>query len=84
MSNSTSSNGNGTGTALLIIATVALAVLKLSGVISVSWWVVTSPLWIGFALLLLVLAVVAIAAAVGFCSVDILRVLHNWKHRRRR
>jgi len=37
-------------------------VLKLVGVITWSWWLVTSPLWGGFALLLLFGFVIALVA----------------------
>ncbi len=59
----TSNNGIGFGTVLFFI----FLVLKLTGVIAWSWWWVTAPLWIPFALLafigLVVLAVVAGTAA---------------------
>jgi hypothetical protein len=49
--NNTSSGGLGFGSILFFI----FLVLKLTGSIDWSWWWVTSPLWIPFALILLVL-----------------------------
>lgn len=43
-----SNSGSGVGGLLL----VAFVVLKLTNVIDWSWWWVLSPLWIGFAILL--------------------------------
>ncbi len=58
-----STGGIGFGGALFLV----FLVLKLTGVIAWSWWWVTAPLWIPFALLafigLVVLAVVAGKAA---------------------
>jgi hypothetical protein len=48
---SNSSNGVGFGSTLFLI----FLVLKLTNLIDWSWWWVTSPLWIGFAILLIVL-----------------------------
>lgn len=39
---------------------VAFAVLKLTGVITWSWWWVTAPFWGGFALLIAFLLIVVI------------------------
>ncbi len=44
---------------------VAFVVLKLTGVINWSWWWVTCPLWIGFAILLLLGLVVGVAFIVA-------------------
>ncbi len=48
---SSSSSGIGVGGLLL----VAFIVLKLCGVITWSWWWVLSPLWIGFAIAVVIL-----------------------------
>jgi len=56
MSNTHSNQGPGLGTFL----TLLFIGLKLTGVISWSWWWVLSPLWIGFALFFVVLIVVGI------------------------
>lgn len=45
----------------LLLFTVFL-VLKLTGVIAWSWWLVTAPLWAGLAI---VLVVVLLAVAIG-------------------
>ncbi len=49
--NNTNSGGLGFGSILFLI----FLVLKLTGSIDWSWWWVTSPLWIPFALILLFL-----------------------------
>ena len=43
---------------LAIFATLLFTVLKLAGVLAISWWLVLSPVWI-----------FAIWAFVGFCAV---------------
>lgn len=40
------------------VLTIMFVVLKLAGLISWSWWWVLSPLWIGFALAMIVLLIV--------------------------
>jgi hypothetical protein len=63
MSDKSSSSSSGIGFTGLL--TIAFIVLKLTGYISWSWWWVLSPIWIGFALFLLLLIVgLAIAVAV--------------------
>jgi len=54
----TTSNSGGIGFAGLL--TVLFIGLKLTGHIAWSWWWVLSPLWIGFAIVLLILAVIFI------------------------
>lgn len=46
-----------------ILLTVAFVVLKLCKVISWSWWWVVSPLWIDFAITIVIAIVVAIIYA---------------------
>lgn len=64
-----SSNGGGSasgGIGFFGLLGIVFIVLKLTGYINWSWWWVTAPLWGGFALLLLVIAValgVAVIAA---------------------
>ena len=65
MSNSSNSSSSGIGFAGLL--TVAFVVLKLCGVIAWSWWWVLSPLWISFALLLIILLLVGIGALIVVC-----------------
>ena len=43
-------NSNSSGTGILTITFLILLILKLFGVISISWWWVFSPLIIGFAI----------------------------------
>jgi TRAP-type C4-dicarboxylate transport system permease small subunit len=55
MSNNSSSAGNGIG--LGTVLAIVFTVLKLTEVIDWSWWWVLSPLWIPFALVLLIFLV---------------------------
>lgn len=50
----TQSGGMGFGTVLFLI----FLVLKLVGVITWSWWWVTSPLWISFLLFIVIVGVI--------------------------
>lgn len=43
------------------LLTITFIALKLTGVIAWSWWWVLSPLWIGFILLVAVIAVILMA-----------------------
>ena len=61
--NTTSTSSGGVGFAGLL--TIAFIVLKLIGVITWSWWWVLSPLWIGFALFVVVLLIVLLVIAVA-------------------
>lgn len=49
---------------LAILLTVAFVVLKLCKVISWSWWWVVSPLWIDFALSIVIVIVIAIISII--------------------
>lgn len=60
MSDNKSSGGVGFGGLL----TLLFIGLKLGGIINWSWWWVLSPLWIGFALFVLILVGVVIYALV--------------------
>ena len=53
-----SSSSSSSGVSFTGLLTVALIVLKLTGVISWSWWWVLSPLWIGAIIALIVVAFV--------------------------
>ena len=53
-----SSSSSSSGVSFAGLLTVALIVLKLTGVISWSWWWVLSPLWIGAIIALIVVAFV--------------------------
>jgi hypothetical protein len=55
--------GRGIGFAGLL--TVLFIGLKLTGAIAWSWWWVLSPLWIEYAIVLLIVAVVLLAAALS-------------------
>lgn len=62
MSESKSSSG-GIGFAGLL--TVLFIGLKLTGAITWSWWWVLSPLWLGYAIVLLIVAVWLFVAALS-------------------
>lgn len=62
MSERSNSSGGGIGFAGLL--TVAFIVLKLTHVISWSWWWVLSPAWISATLVLLILLVILLVAVV--------------------
>jgi hypothetical protein len=59
---SNSSSSSGIGFAGLL--TIAFIVLKLLKVITWSWWWVLSPLWLGFALFLLLIVIGTIFYAI--------------------
>jgi hypothetical protein len=71
---STKSN-SGTGLSLSAVLFIVFLVLKLTGNIDWSWWWVTSPLWIPFAIVLsifgIVFLVVVIALIFGASVEDI-------------
>lgn len=60
MADDSSSSGGGIG--VLGLLGVAFIILKLTHVISWSWWWVTLPLWGGFAIIALILIVLALVA----------------------
>lgn len=49
---------------LVIFAVIILAVLKLAGIISISWWLVFAPLIISIAVSLIILLIVLAVALV--------------------
>lgn len=59
--NKSSSSSGGIGFAGLL--TIVFITLKLLGKIDWSWWWVLSPLWIGFIIVLAIVAIVLIVAA---------------------
>lgn len=67
-------NTVGSGAGCLIVIFLILLILQLTGVINVSWWIVSMPLWFPIALvftvfligLLIVAATAAFAFIVGF------------------
>lgn len=59
VNNVSSSSSSGIGFSGLL--TILFVALKLTGFIDWSWWWVTSPLWIGFAILFLVLLIAVVA-----------------------
>lgn len=60
MADSSSSSAGGIGFTGAL--TIAFIVLKLTGVITWSWWWVLSPLWIGFILFVVFVAILLVVA----------------------
>jgi hypothetical protein len=63
MSSDTQARGGGIGFAGLL--TIVFITLKLTGVIAWSWLWVLSPIWISFALAIVILVVAVLIAASG-------------------
>lgn len=55
---------NGLGLGLGGVLFIVFLILKLTGVITWSWWWVTAPLWIGIPIVLGILAIVGIIALI--------------------
>jgi len=53
-------NNTSSGIGIDVILTIVFVILKLCGIINWSWWWVLSPLWIGFAFLVVCIVVIAI------------------------
>jgi hypothetical protein len=51
-----SQNNSGGGVGILGVLAIVFIVLKLVGVITWSWWLVTAPLWGGFLLVVILLS----------------------------
>ena len=58
------SNNSSGGVGVVGLLGVVFVVLKLTGVISWSWWYVTMPFWGGLALLAVILIVIGVALGV--------------------
>lgn len=56
-------NSGSSGIGFCGLLTIAFIVLKLLGKITWSWWWVLSPIWLGFALALLIVIVLIILEA---------------------
>lgn len=59
------SNSDSSGLGLTGVLFIVFLVLKLTGSVTWSWWWVTAPLWGGFAVALVILGLVIVAAAWG-------------------
>lgn len=83
MSKSDSSGSSGDGCFLLFIV---FLVLKLTGVIDWSWWWVTCPLWIGFAIFAVIIVVPLTIAGVmtlfGLAAAAVIAFIDDRKTRR--
>ena len=53
---------------------VVLLILKLSGTVDWSWWLITLPLWFGIAVVLSMFAAAAIAGSIAF----LIALLYYW------
>lgn len=62
---STTKSNSGTGLSLSAVLFIVFLVLKLTGNIEWSWWWVTSPLWIPFALVLSIFGAVFIGIVIA-------------------
>lgn len=62
MANTSSNNSGGVG--ICGVMFIVFLVLKLVGTIDWSWWWITSPLWIPFGVLLIVMGLIGIAAGI--------------------
>jgi len=61
---------------------IAFLVLKLTGVISWSWWLVTAPLWFGWACIILIpLVVLGFGAALTGLVFLVTFIFHLFKRR---
>ena len=60
-----SKSNSGTGLSLSAVLFIVFLVLKLTGNIDWSWWWVTSPLWIPFALVLAIFGVVFLGVVIA-------------------
>lgn len=58
------STATSSGISLDVILTIVFVILKLTKVIDWSWWWVFSPLWIGAALVILIIIFVIVIAAI--------------------
>jgi len=63
MSKSSSSSSSGIGFTGLL--TITFIVLKLTGYIDWSWWLVLSPLWIGASVAILIITVLIVFAVIA-------------------
>lgn len=60
MTNQKVSSSSSSGIGVLGLLGVAFVVLKLTGYITWSWWWVTAPFWIGFAIAAFILLILGI------------------------
>jgi uncharacterized protein (DUF983 family) len=60
-----SKSNSGTGLSLSAVLFIVFLVLKLTGNIDWSWWWVTSPLWIPFALVLSIFGIVFLGVVIA-------------------
>ncbi len=68
----------------LTLLGVVFVILKLAGIITWSWWWVTCPFWIGFAIYVFanIIVIIAIGLLAGF--IELLVRFEDWKYANRR
>lgn len=79
-------NSNDNGSDFMTPLFVVFLVLKLSGTIDWSWWLVTAPLWVPLAIAVIVLVVGGIVCLVAIFVVFIfetIELVKAWIQRRR-
>lgn len=54
------SNRSGNGVSSMFLLFLVFLVLKLTGYVTWSWWWVTAPLWLGFAVVLVLVFAIAL------------------------
>lgn len=64
MANQVNNNNNNGGIGFAGLLTIVFITLKLTGYIAWSWWWVLSPIWISFAIVITIIALVLLAAIV--------------------
>ena len=65
---------------LLLALFIVLLVLKLTGYITWSWWLVTSPLWLVPALFFVIIAIILCLGLVGlilYCLYELITLIFN-------
>lgn len=48
---------------LCVLISLILAILKWTGAITLSWWIITAPMWAGYGIVCLALCIMLLAAA---------------------
>ena len=65
---------------LLLALFIVLIVLKLTGYITWSWWLVTAPLWLVPALFFVIIAIILCLGLVGlilYCLYELITLIFN-------
>ena len=73
-------NNTSSQLSLLIALFIILLVLKLTGYITWSWWLVTAPLWLVPALFFVIIAIILCLGIVGlilYCLYELITLIFN-------